>query len=86
MPLKENKRNQRLKTMTINEAIKKYRLPNPTTNEDLEMCFSRMDGKTWHTCFSPMTIPAKESSIGLRAASKVEFEDDDHTIAYAMQQ
>lgn len=72
--------------MTINEAIKKYRLPNPTTNEDLEMCFSRMDGKTWHTRFSPMTIPAKEPSIGLRAASKVEFEDDGHTIAYAMQQ
>ena len=50
------------------------------------MCFSRMDSKTWHTCFSPMTIPAKEPSIGLRAASKVEFEDDGHAIAYAMQQ
>ena len=32
--------------MTINEAMKKYRLPNPTTTEDLEMRFSGMDGKT----------------------------------------
>ena len=32
--------------MTINEGMKKYRLPNPTTSEDLEMRFSSMDGKT----------------------------------------
>ena len=32
--------------MMINEAMKKYRLPNPTTTEDLEMRFSGMDGKT----------------------------------------
>ena len=32
-------------TMTINEGMKKYRLPNPTTSEDLEMRFSGMDGK-----------------------------------------
>ena len=31
--------------MTINEGMKKYRLPNPTTSEDLETCFSGMDGK-----------------------------------------
>ena len=31
--------------MMINEAMKKYRLPNPTTTEDLEMRFSGMDGK-----------------------------------------
>ena len=31
--------------MTINEGMKKYRLPNPTTPEDLEMRFSSMDGK-----------------------------------------
>ena len=31
--------------MTINEGMKKYRLPNPTTSEDLEMRFSSMDGK-----------------------------------------
>ena len=33
------------KTMTINEAIRTYRLPNPTTQEDLENRFSGMDGK-----------------------------------------
>ena len=31
--------------MTIDEGMKKYRLPNPTTSEDLEMRFSGMDGK-----------------------------------------
>ena len=31
--------------MTITEAMKTYRLPNPTTQEDLEMRFSGMDGK-----------------------------------------
>ena len=31
--------------MTINEGMKKYRLQNPTTSEDLEMRFSGMDGK-----------------------------------------
>ena len=51
--------------MTINEAMKKYRLPNPTTTEDLEM---------------------HEGMIGLKAASEIEFEDDGHAIAWAMQQ
>ena len=31
--------------MTINEGMKKYRLPNPATSEGLEMRFSCMDGK-----------------------------------------
>ena len=31
--------------MTINEATRAYRLPNPTTLEDLEGRFSGMDGK-----------------------------------------
>ena len=31
--------------MTTNEGMKKYRLPNPTTSEDLEMRLSGMDGK-----------------------------------------
>ncbi len=31
--------------MTINEGMRKFRLPNPTTSEDLEMRFSGMDGK-----------------------------------------
>lgn len=28
--------------MTINEAMRKYRLPNPTTPEDLETCWSKV--------------------------------------------
>ena len=95
--------------MTINEAMKKYRLANPTTTEDLEMRFSGMDGKVLnfgdkvllagyyyngrnkpcyfgaayefltddHTC---------EGMIGLRAAGEIEFKDDGHAIAWAMQQ
>ena len=31
--------------MTINEAMRTFRLPNPTTPEDLECRFSGMDGK-----------------------------------------
>ena len=31
--------------MTINEGMKRFRLPNPSTPEDLEMRFSGMDGK-----------------------------------------
>ena len=31
--------------MTINEGMRKFRLANPTTSEDLEMRFSGMDGK-----------------------------------------
>ena len=31
--------------MNISEAIRTYRLPNPTSPEDLEMRFSGMDGK-----------------------------------------
>lgn len=31
--------------MTINEGMRKYRLANPTTSEDLEMRFSCSDGK-----------------------------------------
>ena len=33
------------KTMTITEGMRKYRLPNPSTPEELEMRFSGMDGK-----------------------------------------
>jgi len=68
--------------MTINEAMRTYRLPNPTTPEDLECRWSKLltfgeflDDD--HTC---------EGTIGLRAASEVEFEDDGHAIAWAMQQ
>ena len=92
--------------MTIKEAMRTYRLPNPTTPEDLETRWSKvlnfgdrvlvagyyyqhnkpcyfgavyeyLDDGEKHDC---------ESTIGLRAASEVEFEDDGHAIAWAMQQ
>ena len=90
--------------MTINEAMRTYRLPNPTTPEDLECRWSKVlnfgdkillagfyyngkgkpsyFGATYefltndHTC---------EGTIGLREVSEVEFEDDGHAIAWAMQ-
>ena len=80
--------------MMINEAMKKYRLPNPTTTEDLEMRFSGMDGYNGRNkpcCFGAAyefltDDHTCEGMIGLRAASGVEFEDDGHAIAWAMQQ
>ena len=91
--------------MTTGDAMRKYRLPNPTTPEDLECRWSKLltfgdkvviagyfyneqnkpcyFGATYefldddHTC---------EGTIGLRAASEVEFGDDGHAIAWAMQQ
>ncbi len=90
--------------MTIENAMRTYRLPNPTTPEDLECRWSKVlnfgdkillagfyyngkgkpsyFGATYefltndHTC---------EGTIGLREVSEVEFEDDGHAIAWAMQ-
>lgn len=94
--------------MTINEGMKTYRLPNPSTPEDLEMRFSGMDGKVlnfgetvllagyyWNGSGKPSWFAAAyeyledgdhdcESTVGLRAVSEVEFEDDGHAIAWAM--
>ena len=91
--------------MTINEAKEKYRLPNPTCQEDLE--------NHWHTVLAygnevimagyyyngpgkPAYFAAVyehldedmtcEGTIGLRAASGIEFEDEGHAIAWALQQ
>lgn len=92
--------------MTINEAMKTYRLPNPTTPEDLEMRFSKIlnfgetvllagyyyDGPGKPSYFAAVYEYLEdgdhdcESTIGLRAVSEVEFEDDGHAIAWAMQQ
>ena len=96
--------------MTITEATKTYRLPNPATPEDLEMRYSCQDGKVlsfggtvlvagyyWNGPGQPSYFAAVyeyleddehdcESLIGLRAVSEVEFEDDGHAIAWAMQQ
>ena len=91
--------------MTINEAMRTYRLPNPSTTEDLECRWSKIlnfgdkvilagyyyNGKN-KPCYFGATYEfltddtTCEGAIGLRAASKVEFEDDGHAIAWAMQQ
>lgn len=96
--------------MTINEGMIAYRLPNPSTPEDLEMRFSGMDGKVlnfgdtvlvagyyWNGPGNPNYFAATyeyldegkrdcESAVGLRAVSEVEFCDDGHAIAWAMNQ
>ena len=91
--------------MTINEAMKSLRLPNPTTPEDLECRFSKvltfgdkvlLAGHYWGGKGKPSYFGAAyefltddtscEGTIGLRAVSDVEFEDDGHAIAWAMQQ
>lgn len=91
--------------MTINEAMKTYRLPSPTTPEDLECHWSKVltfgdkilvAGHYYNGMGKPSFYGATyefltddtscEGTIGLRAASDVEFEDDGHAIAWAMQQ
>ena len=95
--------------MTINDAMKTYRLPSPSAPEDLEMRFSGMDGKAlvfgdkvllagyyYNGKNKPSYFGAVyehldddlscEGTIGLRAASEVEFEDDGHAMAWAMAQ
>ena len=91
--------------MTINEGTRKYRLPNPTTPEDLECRWSKLlnfgdkviiagyyyngkgkpsyFGATYEFLTDDTTC---EGTIGLRAVSEVEFEDDGHAMAWAMQQ
>ena len=67
--------------MTINEGMKKYRLPNPTTSEDLEMRFSGMDGKILN--FGDRVLMAGYYYGGPNANSYFgavyEFTTDDHT-------
>lgn len=90
--------------MTISEAMKKYRLPNPTTPEDLETRWSKvltfgdkviMAGYYYNGNGKPSYFGVAyefledgkhdcESTIGLAAVSEVEFEDDGHAIAWAM--
>ena len=91
--------------MTINEAMRTYRLPNPSTPEDLECRWSKIlnvgdkvilagyfyNGKN-KPCYFGATYEfltddtTCEGTVGLRAASEVEFEDDGHAILWAMQQ
>lgn len=90
--------------MTINEAMRTHRLPNPTTPEDLECRWSKVlnfgdkvllagyyyNGKN-KPCYFGVTYEflsddhTCEGTIGLSAASAVEFEDDGHAITWAMQ-
>ena len=79
--------------MTINEAMRTYRLPNPTTPEDLECRWSKIlnFGKGKPSYFGAVYEHLDddlscEGTIGLYAASEVAFEDDGHAIAWAMQQ
>ena len=91
--------------MTICEAMKTYRLPNPTTPEDLECCWSKVlnfgdrvllagyyyNGLNRASFFGAVYEHLDddftcEGAIGLRAVSDVEFMDDGHAIAWAMQQ
>lgn len=91
--------------MTINEGIKKYRLPHISTPEDLECRWSRvltfgdkilMAGYYYNGLGKPSFFGATyeflsdgtscEDEIALRAVSEVEFKDDGHAIAWAMQQ
>ena len=91
--------------MTINEATRTFRRPNPTTPEDLEARWSKVlnfgekillagyyyNGKGKPSYFGAtyefLTDDTScEGTIGLRAASEVEFEDDGHAILWASQQ
>ena len=91
--------------MTISEAMRKYRLPNPTTPEDLETRWSKVlnfgdkvllagywyNGQNKPCWFSAVYEHLDddlscEGTIGLCAASEVEFTDEGHAIAWAMQQ
>lgn len=91
--------------MTINEGMKKFRLQNPTTPEDLELSWGKiltygdkvlLAGHYYNGLNKPCYYAATyefldddhtcEGTIGLRAVSDVEFEDDGHAMAWAMQQ
>lgn len=91
--------------MTITEGMKTYRLPNPTTQEDLEFRESKVltfgdkvlvAGYYYNGAGKPSYFGAAykhidddmscEGTITLEAVSEVEFDDDGHAIAWAMQQ
>ena len=91
--------------MTINEGMRTYRLPNPSTPEDLECRWSKvlnfgdkvlLAGYYYNVKNKPCYFGAAyefltddhtcEGTIGLRAVSGIDFEDDGHAIAWAMAQ
>lgn len=89
----------------ISDAMRTYRLPNPTTPEDLECRWNKLltfgdkvviagyyyNGRN-EPCYFGATYEfltddnSYEGILGLRSVSEVEFEDDGHAIAWAMQQ
>lgn len=93
--------------MTITEAMNKFKLPNPTTSEDLEMRFEKvltfgdkvlLAGHFYNGPGNPCWFGAVyeflddeeehdcESTIGLYAASGIEFDDAGHAIEWALKQ
>lgn len=91
------------KNNTMTQRAEDYRLPNPTTPEDLECRWSKvltfgnktiMAGYYYNGMNRPSYFGAVyefltddttcEGAIGLKAVSEVEFEDDGHAIAWAM--
>ena len=90
--------------MTIKEAMRLYRLPNPTTQEDLESRYLRVLNYGDKVLFASYFYNGQgkpcyygavyehldddlscEGAIGLKEVSEVEFKDDGHAIAWAMQ-
>ena len=90
--------------MTLSDGMKSYLLPNPTTQEDLEMNWRKVLNFGYKVLLAgyyyqyggPHYFAAVyehldddmtcEGALGLRAVSEVEFEDDGHAMAWAMQQ
>ena len=84
--------------MTINEAMRTYRLPSTTTPEELESRWSKVltfgDKILLAGFFYPHYFAATyeftsddhscEGKIRLKAASQVEFLDDGHAISWAI--
>ena len=78
--------------MTIEKAMRTYRLPNPTTQEDLESRWSKIltfgdrilvAGHYYNGAGKPSYFGAVYEHLD---DDLVEFEDDGHAILWAMQQ
>ena len=79
----------------MTERARTYRLPNPTTPEDLECRWSKtFAGHYWNGAGKPSYYGAVyefltedtgcEAEIGLREVSGVDFMDDGHALEWAM--
>ena len=86
--------------MTINKAMVEYRLPNPTSQEDLEGKWGTVltfgdkvllagyyyNGRNKPSYFGAVyeRMTIDEDVLGIREVSEVKFEDDGHAIAWAI--